>query len=875
MDGQNRQNRKVREGTAMLHLVGLTTESMTKPICVDERIPRFSWKLISDHNGVMQKSYRIEIATKTGVVWDSGTVKSAQSLYIPYEGDALRPFTEYRWTVWIEDCGGDFAEASSMFETGRMNTLWQAKWICTQGKTDDDSREPTYHFKKTFSLKRKPVRARLYASALGCYVCYIGGVRIGDDYFAPGYTDYLRHVQYQAYDVTERIGDGENELLCELAGGWFTGRSGMSLKGNRYGKKRAILFEIRLEYADGTVETIFSDAKTLCSKDGPRRFAGFFDGEVYDANLEQAEDWSFQPSRLYKGRAPRIVPEFGDRTIWHDRLSPVSQTDTKGGVLYDFGKNFAGIVHLDLEAPAGTRIVVRHAELLASDGSLSTENLRTAKAQIIYICKNGPQSFEPLFTYMGFRYVQITGLKPAQIKGVHAYELYADTPLTGDFSCDNELINQLQRNIITTQKANFIDIPTDCPQRDERVGWTGDIAIYAGAACFNMNTARFLRKWLRDLRSEQDRALGNIPYVIPTGNLAWMRIAPSPIWGDACSIVPWSAYMASGDVRFLEDAYKSIKKWLRYMSRIMALLHPLNPKKRFLYYGFSWGDWVAPGTSMQEQIKRAKWLATEYLAYSAHILALAAGHLGKEKEAEKYSALEARIKKCFCDNYLDEKGHIRGGFQSAYAVALCYDVLPDAARKTALDDLEKDVVSRGYHLSTGFPGTLHLPFALLDNGRIDTAFRLLLQDSCPSWLYPVKCGATSVWERWDALREDGSLNTERVGSNNMVSFSHYAYGAVGQFLYERVGGLVAREAGYRRFTIRPYIGGGIGHARISLETPYGGICSEWDIQDDGKFTLTVDAPANTRGTVVLPTGERREVGSGETVFTCSTGAAAN
>jgi alpha-L-rhamnosidase len=199
----------------------------------------------------------------------------------------------------------------------------------------------------------------------------------------------------------------------------------------------------------------------------------------------------------------------------------------------------------------------------------------------------------------------------------------------------------------------------------------------------------------------------------------------------------------------------------------MALLHPLNPKKRFLYYGFSWGDWVAPGTSMQEQIKRAKWLATEYLAYSAHILALAAGHLGKEKEAEKYSALEARIKKCFCDNYLDEKGHIRGGFQSAYAVALCYDVLPDAARKTALDDLEKDVVSRGYHLSTGFPGTLHLPFALLDNGRIDTAFRLLLQDSCPSWLYPVKCGATSVWERWDALREDGSLNTERVGSNNI------------------------------------------------------------------------------------------------------------
>lgn len=858
----------------MLRLFDLTTEAMTAPICVDEQIPRFCWKLISDHICVTQKSYRIKVSTLTGIVWDSGTIISDQSLYIPYDGEAMRPFTAYQWTVCIEDNNGDFAEASSIFETGRMNTVWQAKWICTQGKIDDDSCEPTYHFKKVFYLEQKPFRARLYASALGCYVCSIGGVRIGADYFAPGYTDYLRHVQYQAYDVTEQLVSGENELLCELAGGWYTGRLGMSLKGNRYGKKRAFLFEIRIEYTDGTVETIISDEQTLYSKDGPRRFAGFFDGEIYDASMEKTEDWNFQPSRLYRGRTPHVVPEFGDRTIRHDRLNPISFTHTAEGTIYDFGKNFAGIVHLDLDAPAGTRVVVRHAELLTSDGALSTENVRTAKAQIIYCCKNGSQSYEPLFTYMGFRYVQITGLDTEQIKGVYAYELYADTPIIGDFYCDNELVNQLQRNIVTTQKANFIDIPTDCPQRDERVGWTGDIAIYAGAACFNMNIAKFLRKWLRDLRSEQNRALGNIPYVIPTGNLAWMRIAPSPIWGDACAIVPWSAYMATGDIRFLEDSFESIKKWLQYMSRIMSLLHPLSPKKRFLYYGFSWGDWVAPGTTMKEQIKRAEWLATEYLAYSAQILTLAAERLGREKEAVKYGALAVRIKKCFCDNYLDVNGHIRGGFQSAYAVALCYNVLPETARKTAVDDLEADVASRGYHLSTGFPGTLHLPFALLDNGRSDTAFRLLLQDSCPSWLYPVTCGATSIWERWDALHEDGSLNVERVGSSNMVSFSHYAYGAVGQFLYERVGGLTANEAGYRRFTIRPYIGGGMKQARVSQETPYGRITSEWSLQEDGTFTLTIDAPANTHGTAVLPTGERREVGSGKSVFICRTDSAA-
>ena len=852
----------------MLRITGLTTESKVEPIGIDEQQPRFGWRLISDRDGVIQESYRIVVSTLAGIVWDSGTVKTDQSIYIPYEGDALCPHITYRWTVSIADNSGDCAEAESVFEMGRLNTPWQAKWVCTSGKLDDDSCEPTYHFKRIFSLEHRPVRARLYISALGCYACSIGGNRIGDDYFTPGYTDYLRHVQYQCYDVTEQIGAGENVLFCELAGGWYSGRLGMSQKRNRYGKKRALLFEIRLEYADGAIETIISDESTLYSKDGPRRFADFFDGEVYDASLEKPANWNFLPSRLYKCRTPCIVPEFGDRTIRHERVDPTLLPNAAEGIIYDFGKNFAGILHIELDAPAGTRVVVRHAELLTDDGTLSTENLRTAKAQIIYVCKNGPQSYEPLFTYMGFRYIEITGLELAQIKKVYAYELYADTPIIGAFSCDNELINKLQRNIVTTQKANFIDIPTDCPQRDERVGWTGDIAIYVGAACFNMNTARFLRKWLRDLRSEQDRAHGNIPYVIPTGNLAWMRIAPGPIWGDACAIVPWSAYMATGDIRFLEDSYESIKKWLKFMSRTMTLLHPLNPKKRFLYYGFNWGDWVAPGTNMQEQIKRAQWLVTEYLAHSAHILGLASELLGKKKETETYIALEAKIKKCFCDNYLNEQGHIRGGFQSAYAVALSYDILPEAARMTALDDLEKDVISRGYHLSTGFPGTLHLPFALLDNGKADTAFRLLLQETCPSWLYSVKCGATSVWERWDALQEDGSLNVERVGSSNMVSFSHYAYGAIGQFLYERVGGLVANEAGYRRFTVRPYIGGGIEHACVSHETPYGRISSEWRRLNDGTFKLTVEAPANTRGIVILPTGEQRAIGSGTYEFAC-------
>jgi len=486
----------------MLLVTDLTTESANEPTGIDEQSPRFSWKLVSDRTRVTQESYRIVVSSTEGTVWDSGIVRGDCSVYIPYKGNPLCPFTAYRWTVLVTDGYGDAAKADGAFETGRMDTPWQAKWICTHGKTDDDSREPTYLFKREFNSTREPVRARLYASALGCYVCYIGGVRVAEDYFTPGYTDYLRHVQYQTYDVTELICAGKNELLCELAGGWYTGRLGMSLKGNRYGKKRALRFELRLEYADGTAETICSDEKTLYSKDGPRRFAGFFDGEVYDANLEKKENWKFRASRVFEGKAPHIVSELGERTIRHDRLDPIEKRPGPEGVVYDFGKNFAGIIHLELDAPAGTRVVVSHAEIRKDDGTLSTENLRTAKAQIVYTCKNGPQSFEPLFTYMGFRYIQITGLEPEQMKAVWAYELYADISITGGFSCDSERINQLQRNILTTQKANFIDIPTDCPQRDERVGWTGDLAIYSGAACFDMNPARFLRKWLRDLRSE-------------------------------------------------------------------------------------------------------------------------------------------------------------------------------------------------------------------------------------------------------------------------------------------------------------------------------------------------------------------------------------
>jgi len=850
-----------------MKLTDLTTESQFDPIGLDEPNPRFCWKICSERSNVMQDSYRIVVKTDGGAVWDSGTVPDGRSIFVPYAGSPLAPFTRYEWRVTATDCTGETASASASFETGRMDTPWRAKWIAADGPLDDDAVTPTYLFFKRVPVRKAPVRARIFVTALGCYALSVGGVRVGEDYFTPGYTDYLRHVPYQTYDVTGLIRQGENELRCELAGGWYTGRLGLSIKGNRYGKKRALLLELRLDYADGTTETICSDQSFRYTADGPRRFAGFFDGETYDATREDESLWTFRPARLLRGRKPAITAELGCRTIRHARIEPLETRPVEDGIIFDFGRNFAGFVRISVDAPKDAEISVLHAEILGNDGDLYTENLRTAKARLCYVSKGGLQTYEPLFTYMGFRYAKLQGVTQEQVKAVCAFELYANTPLTGTFSCDNERINQLQRNIVTTQKANFIDIPTDCPQRDERIGWTGDLAMYSATANFNMAAGRFLRKWLCDLRSEQERALGNVPYIVPLGGVKWMRIMPSPIWGDACAIVPWDAFMASGDIRFLEESYGSIKKWLRYMSVITALLHPPFSKKRFLYRGFSWGDWVAPGTTMKEQIKRAEWLSAEYMAHSAKLLADIADILGREAEAEEHRALEARIKKSFCDTYLDEGGHIRGGFQSAYAAALRYDILPKAAAAVAADDLEQDVIARDYHLSTGFPGTLHLPFALLDSGRNDTAFRLLLQDTCPSWLYPIRCGATSIWERWDALREDGSVNEDPVGKSNMVSFSHYAYGAVGQFLYERIGGITANQAGYRKFTVRPHIGGGIWRAQVALETPFGRISSVWSLQDDGTFSLEIQAPPNTQATVCMPSGEEHEIGSGRYTFT--------
>ncbi len=857
----------------MLKVTHLKTEDLTNPIGVDEPFPRFSWRLESDKKGVKQASYHIVVKASDDVVWDSGEVKNDQSLYIVYSGKELRPFTTYTWTVRVTDNLGKSAcsEAAS-FETGRMGMPWAASWITTPGKIDDDNMTPPYLYRKVFTVQKPVVRARLYTSALGVYSINLGGRLVSDRFFAPGYTDYVRHVQYQAYDVTELISSGDNIMMCEVAGGWYTGRLGMVLKGNRYGNKRALILELHMDYADGTKGIVCTDENFEYTCDGPRRFAGFFDGEVYDANREDSRSWKYEKALLYKGKTPQIVPDIGLPVSRHSEIVPVATHTVGESVIYNFGRNIAGIIRLCIDVPQGKTVTVLHAEILGKDGDLYTGNLRTAKAQLIYISKDGVQEYEPRFTYMGFQYVKVEGVDASQIKSICAHELYSDLTVTGSFSCSHARLNKLQENILTSQKANFVDIPTDCPQRDERVGWTGDIALFSPTAAFNMNVGRFMRKWLRDLRSEQQRFIsGNIPFVVPSGNVFWMRLVTSPIWSDASVIVPWDTYMSTGDLRLLTESYESMKRWLSTMKRISTFGKLPLMKNYYVYYFFSWGDWVAPGIPIKEQWRRGKWISTAYFANSAKMVAKIAHLLGNARDAEKYERLSEKIRLSFCRTFLDEGGHIKNGFQSIYADAIRFGILPEKAHLAAVEDLEKDVVKHNNHLMTGFPGTPHLLFALADCGREDTAFRLLMQESCPSWLYPVKCGATSIWERWDALQEDGSVNEEQVGSSNMVSFNHYAYGAVGEFLYSRVAGLEPVESGYKHFKVAPMAGGGLTCAKACYQSPYGMILVEWAMGEDQTFSLFVTVPPNTSATVCLPDKQQFNVGSGEHRYTCRYG----
>ena len=844
----------------MLKISRLTVEHLSRDCVTDCEQPRVSFQIESDRQNVSLKKAKIWVGD-----WSTET---ESQILVPYTGKKLNPFTEYPVVVKVMDDKGEAAEAVTSFETGRMGTAWKAQWI-TDGEyhfTEKKISPKTMTFRKKIACSKKVTKARLYATALGIYEMTLNGEKVGDIYFAPGFTSYKHQLQYQTYDVTEQLKSSEgmeNEMIAVVGGGWAVGSFTYKRVNRNYADRQALLCELRITYEDGSEEIIGTDESWEVTLDGAVRETEFYNGEIYDATVDMDKIAWHKASREQVKLQPEILAQYGAPVKAHEVFHPVSVTKAPSGVvIYDFGQNFAGVISAKIKGKKGQKITFRHAEILM-DGELFTKPLRSAKQEAVYICKDGEQTWSPRMTYMGFRYVSMEGAAEEDVE-LSAIALYSDVEDNGEFSCSNELVNKLQSSIRWGAKSNFVDIPTDCPQRDERMGWTGDIALFSPTAAYNFDMSRFLEKWFKDVRSEQNKGGGipvTVPLVVVPGQ--WEIMIPMAVdhWGDACILAPWAEYKMRGDLGLLKTMCPTMKRYMK-ACKFWAGFGSVGKHKYIWKLLHHYGDWCAPGIGMWAWMGRGKWTATACMSHSSTILSQIAELLGEKEDAVYYRNLSEKTAEAYRDLLMEKDCTVKKEFQTAYVLPLYYGMLSDEDKKKTAAHLARIVRENDYHIATGFPGTPYILFALADNGYEEDAFKMLMTDTCPSWLYEMKVGGTTIWERWDALREDGTCNTgEDDGTGGMVSFNHFSYGAVGDFLYRRIAGIETLSGGGKEVRIAPMVGGGLTQARGVVNTAYGKVTSEWWI-NDGKFTLHVDIPCSTTAIVKLPGGEEKKLGSG-------------
>lgn len=846
----------------MLEITRLTVEHLTADCVTDCPAPHIAFAVRSDRNGAQLTDAELTVGDWSAKVTGDGQTGTT------YKGPALLPFTTYSVQLAAKDDEGETAAASMTFETGRMETPWKGQWI-----TDGD-----YHFteakvspvpmvfRREITTDKPIARARLYATAMGIYEVELNGKKLGDRYFAPGFTSYKSYLQYQTYDVTPFM-TGHDTLTATVAGGWAVGSFVFTRKNRVTADRQALLAELRIEYEDGSVEVIGTDSSWQVTEDSPVRMADIYDGETYDATKETTGWHNAAPETLKI--TPAITAEYGAPVRAHEVMHPMAITTAKDDeVIYDFGQNFAGVIHMKLNGKAGQVITVRHAEILNPDGTLNTTFLRTAKATATYTCRDGEQEYSPRFSYMGFRYAGVKGIDPKELE-IEAVALYSDVAQHGGFHCSDEMLNKLQSNITWSAKSNFVDIPTDCPQRDERMGWTGDINVFAPTALYNFELSRFLEKWLRDVKAEQ-LPTGGLPNTVPVQGYGFPATMPEMAvdwWGDACVNVPWALYEATGNVDILRAMYPTMQKYVkacrfwagfgigkhRYIWHTPAVLH--------------FGDWVAPDVPKMSQWQgRSKYTATASLCNTSGRLAKIARLLGKDEDAVQYETLSAKVADAYCSILTDGSGKAKDEFQTAYVLPLYLNMFPENVKAKAAENLVKLVEKNDYKIGTGFPGTPYILFALADSGHADTAFKMLLNTQCPSWLYEVRVGATTVWERWDGLDENGECPIGDDGTDQMISYNHYASGAVGAFLYRRVLGVEPVLPGYKLFKFAPLVGGGLTEADGTVGTPYGEIKAAWHIEN-GEMTAEITVPMGTACTVTLPGGVEQNLSGGSYTLT--------
>ena len=846
-------------GHTQLKVSTLLTENRIDPIGLDVANPRFSWQLISEKRNVMQTAYEIKLSEGKQTVWNSGKILSDSSVYVTYKGKPLQSGKKYQWQVRVWD---NYNEASAWSEHAFLQTAllnvadWKAKWI-EPGYVEDSVMRPGPLFRKAFSSNKKIISATAYITAHGLYEASINGQRIGEAYLTPGWTSYKTRLQYQTYDVTDLIKNGNNAIGVMLGNGWYRGIIGFGDNINVYGKDIALLFQLNITYSDGSSQIVTSD-DTWKSSTGEVRYTEIYNGETIDARLDKPgwqlpgyNDAAWNKVNVAGFSLNNLIATYNEPVKKHETFKPVRIfTTPRGEQVIDFGQNLVGWVTVKLKGKAGDSIKISHAEVLDKQGNFYTTNLRAAKAQDIYILKDDKEEiFEPHFTWHGFQFIKIEGyhgeLKPEDFTAV---ALYSDMQPTGAFSSSNPLINQLQHNIQWGQRGNFLDVPTDCPQRDERLGWTGDAQVFSRTATFNMNVNNFFAKWLKDVAADQ-YSTGSVPFVIP--NVLGGDAGGSTGWADCSTIIPWNMYIAYGDKRILESQYSSMKAWVDYMTK--------NSDNNLWQSGYHFGDWLFYRPEDDNDGRAAvtdKYLIAQcFYAHSTQLLINAAKVLGRNDDADSYSALLQKIKAAFIKEYMTPNGRLVSGTQTAYVLALNFDMLPDELRTQAAARLAENVDDYDNHLTTGFLGTPYLCHVLTRFGYDSIAYKLLLQDSYPSWLYPVKMGATTIWERWDGIKPDSSF--ENAGMN---SFNHYSYGAIGDWMYRVMVGIDTYEdgVGYKHIKIQPHIGGGFTNAAASLKTYYGTVSNSWKIENN-KIIMDVEIPANTTATVYIPAADKNAV----------------
>ena len=847
----------------MLQIKKFTVEELDRGCVTDSENPVFAWNYDSDRNGTTIVSQKLVIGDYEKEILSDGSYT--------YDGPGLSSMREYTAKLIAMADNGDIAEKSISFATGKMHDPWSGQFITDGDYVFKEKKisPKVMVFRKKFETDKKVSKAVIYSTAIGMYRLDLNGSKVGEDFLTPGFTSYKTNLQYQTYDVTDMLKE-TNTLFATLSGGWAVGSFVFSRVNRVTADKQSFLCELHIFFEDGTKEVIATDTSWEVATNGPVLSADIYDGEEYDARIGEGE-MSFKKASVYDLRfAPSIKAQYGLPVREHETFEAVSIRTAWDEIIYDFGQNFAGLVHLEIDGREGEEITVRHAEVLHPDGRLNTDFLRSAKARIRYICKDGHQEYCPSFTYMGFRYVSVRGISAERIK-VTARALYSDVKDNGSFTCSNEMINRLQENIRWGAKSNFVDIPTDCPQRDERMGWTGDIALFANTAVYNYDCGRFLKKWLKDMRAEQ-RVTGGIPNTIPSQGYGFpvtMPVMAVDFWGDASVLVPYAQYMADGDEKILTDNYEMMKKYVnacRFWAGFLSF-----GKRRHLWNTMSvlhFGDWVAPDVpKMSQWQKRSKWTATASLSNTSRLLSEIAGILGKSEDEALYKKVSENAADAYRKYLTDGNGKLKEEFQTAYVLPIYFGMFKGKEKANAAGNLAELVRKNDYKIGTGFPGTPYILFALADNGHEDEAFKMLTNTQCPSWLYEVKMGATTIWERWDGLDESGNCPIGDDGTETMISYNHYASGAVGDFLYRRVAGIEAVTAGYKSFKIKPVIGGGITSASGKVSTPYGEIASTWKISGD-VFSIEVHVPVGSTCQLFLPDRSIHPLENGHHTFTC-------